>query len=60
MTANTAEAFAPLPNIIEPKWWTGTPAISPELFVIDGNDYRVNGEPLVASDALAQHMQRVL
>jgi hypothetical protein len=59
MHANSAEAFAPLPDIIEPKWWAGTPAISPELFVIDGNDYRLNGEPLVATDALAEHMQRV-
>jgi len=59
MSVNTAEDFAPLPDIIEPKWWAGTPAIALELFVIDGNDYRVNGEPIIASEALAQHMQRV-
>jgi len=58
MSANTAEAFAPLPNITEPKWWTGTPAISPELFVIDGNEYRINGAPLVASKELAERMQQ--
>jgi len=55
--ASTADAFAPLPDIIEPKWWTGTPAISPELFTIDGNDFRVPGEPLAPSDQLAQRMQ---
>jgi len=58
MSVATAEAFAPLNNITEPKWWTGTPAISPDRFVIDGNQYRVNGEPLVASPELAAHMQR--
>lgn len=58
MSVVTAEAFAPLANITEPKWWTGTPAISPERFVIDGNQYRVNGEPLVASPELAAHMQK--
>ena len=58
MSATTAEAFEPLPNITEPKWWTGTPAISPELFVIDGNEYRINGAPLVASKELAERMQQ--
>ena len=58
MSVATAEAFAPLNNITEPQWWTGTPAISPDRFVIDGSQYRVNGEPLVASPELAAHMQR--
>ena len=58
MSVATAEAFAPLNNITEPKWWTGTPAISPDRFVIDGNQYRVNGEALVASPELAAHMQK--
>ena len=57
MSVTTAEAFAPLANITEPKWWTGTPAISPDRFVIDGNEYRSNGAPLTPSSALAQRMQ---
>ncbi len=59
MTITTApETFAPLHDIIEPKWWTGTPAISPELFTIDGNDFRIPGEPLVPSTELAECMQK--
>jgi hypothetical protein len=54
---NFAEEFAPLAGRLEPRWWTGTPAISPDLFVIDGNEYRVDGQPLVASPALAERMQ---
>ncbi len=57
MPAYRAENFAPLPDITEPKWWTGSPAISPDLFVIDGNDYRINGEPLAPSAELAAIMQ---
>ncbi len=57
MSAYRAENFAPLPDITEPKWWTGSPAISPDLFVIDGNDYRINGEPLAPSAELAAIMQ---
>ena len=56
--ATPPETFAPLDGIIEPKWWTGTPAISPELFTIDGNEFRVLGEPLAPSAELAQRMQK--
>ncbi|MDB9724692.1 hypothetical protein OAA89_02255 [bacterium] len=59
MTTTTApEIFEPLHDIIEPKWWTGTPAIPPELFTIDGNDFRIPGEPLVPSSELAECMQK--
>jgi len=59
MTIATApEAIAPAHNIIEPKWWTGTPAISPEVFTIDGNEFRLSGEPLAPSSALAERMQK--
>lgn len=60
MTITSASgALAPLAGIIEPKWWTGTPAISPEKFTIDGNDFRCPGEPLSPSTELAQCMQNV-
>ena len=58
MSATAEAVFAPLPNTIEPKWWTGTPSISPDLFVIDGNQYRVDGAPLAPSAELEAHMQR--
>lgn len=63
MSAPTAvlqsEAFAPLSDISEPKWWTGVPAIDPSLFTIDGNKFRVNGAPLAPSTELEQAMQQV-
>ena len=59
MTIATAlEVFAPLENIIEPKWWTGKPAFSPELFTIDGNDFRIAGKPLEPSKELADIMKK--
>ncbi len=57
-TAPAPETFAPLHDIIEPKWWTGTPAIAQELFTIDGNEFRTADEPLVPSPALAERMQK--
>mgnify|MGYP006111065015 CR=1 FL=1 len=48
-TGSAPEIFAPLDDIIEPKWWTGVPAISPELFTIDGNRFRVQGKRLEPS-----------
>ena len=50
--------FAPLANVAEPRWWTGTPAIDPALFVIDGNEYRMPGRPLVPSDELSERMRQ--
>ena len=50
--------FAPLPNLAEPKWWTGTPALPPKLFTIDGHEFRVNGAPLQPSKELAERMQK--
>ena len=58
MSAIAEEVLAQLPRATEPKWWTGTPAISPDLFVIDGNDYRVNGAPLEPSAELEARMQK--
>ena len=57
LNAKLAEEFAPLTGLMQPRWWTGTPAISPELFVIDGNEFRVDAQPLLASPELAERMQ---
>lgn len=59
MSTIAEEAFAPLPNIIEPKWWNGEYAIAPERFVIDGNQFRVNGAALKPSAELEAAMQEV-
>lgn len=58
MSAVASEVLAPLPDAIEPQWWTGTPAIAPERFVIDATPYRVAGAPLAPSAELAAHMQK--
>ena len=58
MSNLATELNAPLPNIVEPKWWTGTPAIDPARFVIDGNEYRVNGQPLAPSAELEARMNQ--
>ena len=41
-TAFDEAAYAPLDDISEPKWWTGTPAIDPSMFVIDAHEFRCN------------------
>lgn len=56
MSTLASEVFAPLPDVIEPKWWTGTPAIDPALFTIDGNEYRQGDAPLAPSAELEARM----
>ena len=50
--------FARLASAAEPTWWTGTPAIDPTLFVIDGGEYREGDNPLEPSTALADRMRK--
>ena len=35
MHATIAEAFAPLPHITEPKWWTGLGVHECDMILID-------------------------
>ncbi len=46
----------PLPGVIEPRWWSGVPALAPESFTIDcvGMDLAANTP--VAGSALEQQM----
>ena len=37
--SRSAEIMQPLPDIIEPRWWTGTQALPPESFTIDCTGY---------------------
>lgn len=61
----TAEgAFAEqLPDLIEPTWWTGTPAIDPARFTIDATHYPTDiaavgaGAAISPSSPLAQAMR---
>lgn len=55
-----AEALhTPLPDTIEPRWWTGTPPIDPERFTIDCSNYRMDADDLTAGSELAERMNRV-
>ncbi len=45
-----------LPDLIEPRWWTGTPAIDPALFSIDCGG-EVTPADLRPDSALAERMQ---
>ena len=49
----------PLPNLIEPRWWTGTPALPPEAFTIDCADYAMDASDLDRDGELATRMNRL-
>jgi hypothetical protein len=42
----------------EPRWWTGTPALPPEDYVIDCGEYGMNDSDLASDSALAQRMRK--
>lgn len=48
--------MTPLPNLIEPRWWTGTPAVDPARFTIDCAAYTMNEADLSPGSELAQRM----
>lgn len=52
-----AESLLPLPNTIEPRWWTGTPALPPGLFTIDCATYEMGSADLREDGELAQRMK---
>ncbi len=54
-----AEMLKPLPGVIEPRWWTGTPALPPESFTIDCSAYTMGESDLLADSELAQRMNRL-
>jgi hypothetical protein len=51
------ERLKPLPNTIEPRWWTGTPALPPEIFTIDCAAYEMGDADLREDGELAQRMR---
>ena len=54
--STSAELLQPLPNVIEPRWWTGTPSLSPASFTIDCADYAMDESSLDKDGELAQRM----
>jgi len=51
-----AEMLQPLPGVIEPRWWTGSPALPPESFTIDCADYAMDAGDLGKDSELARRM----
>lgn len=52
-------SMAPLPDIIEPRWWSGQPALSPKSFTIDCSAYKMDEADLIEGSELAVRMNRV-
>jgi hypothetical protein len=52
-------SMAPLPDIIEPRWWSGQPALSPASFTIDCSSFKIDDDGLSPGSQLAQRMNRV-
>jgi hypothetical protein len=50
--------MGPLQGIIEPRWWTGTPALDPELFTIDCSNFRMDESDLQENSALCLEMNQ--
>jgi hypothetical protein len=57
--STSAEMLQPLPGVIEPRWWTGSPALPPESFTIDCSAYAMDAGDLDKDSALAQRMNRM-
>jgi hypothetical protein len=57
--STTANMLQPLPDIIEPRWWTGTPALPPESFTIDCSDFAMDEADLERDSELARRMNQL-
>ena len=49
-------SMEPLAGIIEPRWWTGEPAVAPDVFTIDCSDYDMSEADLSPGSRLARRM----
>lgn len=46
----------PLPDLIEPRWWTGTPPVAPDTFTIDCTDLVLDDAALTRGSELGDRM----
>ncbi len=51
------EFASTLPDLIEPSWWTGTPALDPATFTIDCSEYEMGEADLAEDSELAVRMR---
>ncbi len=54
--STAADMLKPLPGVIEPRWWTGEPALPPASFTIDCSDYAMDDSDLSTDGELARRM----
>lgn len=52
-------SVAPLPDIIEPRWWYGEPALPPASFTIDCSACKMDDADLTPGSNLAERMNRM-
>lgn len=57
--STSADMMQPLANVIEPRWWTGTPALPPESFTIDCTDFAMDDADLDRDGEFATRMNRL-
>lgn len=52
-------SLAPLPDIIEPRWWSGKPAVNPASFTIDCENTTPSEQQLQRGSELAVRMNEI-
>lgn len=52
------EMQTPLPGVIEPRWWEGTPALDPGRYTIDRREFAGDERDFEADSELARQMRR--
>lgn len=57
--STSVDMMQPLPDVIEPRWWTGTPALPPESFTIDCSEYNMGESDLDRHGELATRMNEL-
>ena len=57
--STAADELKPLPGIIEPRWWTGAPALPPDSFTIDCGGLAMDDGDLDPDGSLARRMNRL-
>ena len=57
--STSADMMQPLANVIEPRWWTGTPALPSESFTIDCSKYAMDESDLDRDGEVATRMNQL-
>ena len=52
-----SDTLIPRSNVIEPRWWTGLPAVDPAEYQIDASSYDIPGEVADHDGELARRMR---